>query len=146
MKKNIIFIIVIIIITVIILLVLRQGSNKSSEVTPSPSPSLKSPGIISTKPDLLSGETIIAANQTIELMFNRPLENVPELKLRLEPKADYKVELSFDRQKALIIPTKPFELGTAYTLTILKDSKFEGGGRLNQEVNLHFRTVRYRGI
>lgn len=106
----------------------------------------QSPRVISTKPDLLSGETIIAATDTIELIFNRPLENAPELKLRLEPKSDYKVELSFDRQTAKIIPLQPFELGTAYTLTILKDSKFDGGGRLDKDLSLHFRTVRYRGI
>lgn len=104
-----------------------------------------SPELISTNPNPLE-DTIITADQVVEITFSQPLENAPEFKTKIEPKLDYKVELSGDKKTAKIIPALPFELGTTYTLFIMTDSKFEGGGRLPKELNFHFRTVRYRGF
>lgn len=105
----------------------------------------ESPKIISTKPDPLE-ETIISATEIVEITFNRPLENVGEFKSRIEPKIEYKVELSGDRKTARIIPAKPYELGTTYTLFIGPDSKFDGVGEWRQDKTFHFKTVKYRGV
>lgn len=104
-----------------------------------------SPQIVSTKPDPLE-EAIVGANETIEITFNRPLENVGEFKVRIEPKIEYKLELSQDRKTAKIIPLKPYELGTGYTLFIGHDTKFDGVGAWGQEKIYHFKTIRYRGV
>lgn len=105
----------------------------------------ESPKIISTKPDPLE-DTIIGASDTIEITFNRPLENSGEFKVRIEPKIDFKVELSSDRKTAKIIPAKSLELGAAYTLSIGTDTKFDGVGAWGQEKIYHFKTIRYRGV
>lgn len=105
----------------------------------------ESPRIISTKPDPLEG-AIVSANETIEITFNRSLENAGEFKVRLETKKDFKVELSPDRKTAKIIPFKPYELGTTYTLFIGPDTKFDGIGRWGEEKIYHFRTIQYRGV
>lgn len=141
MKKNIIFVIVLIFI-IIIILGFRQDKPSSP---PPPASQPDTPRLVSTKPDPLE-DTIIAADQIIEITFSHPLENIPEFKTKIEPKTDYKVKLSGDRKTAKIIPALPFELGTTYTLFIMTDSKFEGGGKLSQELNFHFRTVKYRGF
>lgn len=126
-----------------VFLALRQGSNKSSEVKPSPPLSLKSPRVISTNPE---ANGLISQQQTIEIIFNQPLENIGEFKHRIEPKIDYKLDLSSDRKIVKILPQKPYELGTEYTLFIMPESKFDGGERLDKEVIFHFKTVRYRGV
>src|SRR3989344_4451135 len=100
--------------------------------------------IVSTKPDSLS-DTIIPANQVIEISFNKPLQNIPEFKVRIEPKIEFKVELSSDRKTARIKPVKPFDLGTSYTLTINPDTKFDGVGEWGQTKDFHFRTITYKG-
>lgn len=130
------------ILSLFFLLGLRQDKPTT---TPQPSSQPDTPRLISTKPNPLE-DTIIAADQIIEITFSHALENIPEFKTKIEPKTDYKVELSGDRKTAKIIPALPFELGTTYTLFIMTDSKFEGGGRLSQELNFHFRTVKYRGF
>lgn len=112
---------------------------------PSPTPQNDSPRIVSTKPDPLDG-ALVSASEVIEINFNRPLENVPELKIRVDPKIDLKVELTTDKKTAKIIPIKDYELGALYTLFILPDSKFEGGGKLGVEKIFHFHTIRYRGV
>lgn len=140
-KKNIIIITVIIFIIVIIL-GLRQDKPTTA---PQPSSQPNTPRLISTNPNPLE-DTIIAADQIIEITFSHPLENIPEFKTKIEPKTDYRVELSGDKKIVKIIPVAPFELGTTYTLFIAADSKFEGGARLDKELNFHFRTVRYRGF
>ncbi|MBU1031839.1 hypothetical protein KKE03_02890, partial [Patescibacteria group bacterium] len=101
--------------------------------------------IVSTKPDPLE-DTIIPATATIEITFNRPLENVGEFKLRMEPKIDYKIELSGDRKTAKIIPVKPYQLGTTYTIFIGTETKFDGVGRWGEEKIFHYRTISYRGV
>lgn len=104
-----------------------------------------SPQVVSTKPDPLE-EAIISADQTVEITFNRPLENVGEFKVRLESKKDFKIELSSDRKTAKIIPTTPYELGATYTLFITPDTKFDGVGGWGQEKVYHFKTIQYRGV
>ena len=103
------------------------------------------PKIVSTKPDPLEN-AIIGANEIIEISFNRPLENVGEFKSRLEPKIDYKVELSPDRKTARIIPNKPYELGASFTIFIGPDTKFDGVGAWGQEKIYHFKTIKYTGV
>ena len=105
----------------------------------------ESPRIVSTKPDPLD-ETIIPATETIEITFNKPLQNAPELKLRIEPKYEYSVELSSDKKTAKIIPLKSLELGATYTLYIGRDTKFEETGEWGKDQTFRFRTVKYRGI
>ena len=120
-----------------------QASKPPTNVAP-PSQT-DPPKITSTKPDPLEN-SIVSANQTIEITFNRPLENVGEFKSKIEPKVDYKVELSGDRKTAKIIPTKPFDLGLTYTFFIGTESKFDGVGRWGQEKIFHFKTITYRGV
>ncbi len=105
----------------------------------------ESPKIVSTKPDPLE-DTVIASTETVEITFNMSLQNSAELKLRMEPEMDYKVELSGDRKTAKIIPAKPYQLGTTYTLFIGPESKFDGVGRWGEEKIYHFRTIAYRGV
>lgn len=107
--------------------------------------SKESPRIISTKPEPLE-DMIISATDIVEITFNRPLENVGEFKSHIEPKIDYKVELSGDRKTAKIIPAKPYQLGTTYTLFINPDTKFDGVGEWRQDKTFHFKTITYRGV
>lgn len=127
-----------------------QAKNKTnpSDITQTnkaPDKQSESPEIISTIPDPLD-ETIIPASQVIEITFNKSLQNVPEFKVRIEPKIDFKVELSPDRKTAKITTSKPFNLGAEYTLSIGPDTKFDGAGEWGQNKSFHFRTVPYRGV
>ena len=107
----------------------------------------ESPGvkIISTKPDPLEG-AIVSADQTIEISFNKTLENEGEFKLRIDPELPFKIQLSSDRKTAKIIPQTPYELGKTYTLFIKSDTKFDGIGQWGEEKIFHVNTVKYRGI
>lgn len=105
----------------------------------------ESPKIVSTKPDPLE-DTIISANEVVEITFNKPLQNSGEFKLRIEPQIDYKVELSGDRKTAKIIPAKPYNLSTTYTIFIGPETKFDGSGNWGQEKIFHFKTITYRGV
>lgn len=116
---------------------LRPSSNSNTQSD--------KPQIVSTKPDPLN-DSIVGANDTLEISFNRALENVGEFKVRIEPKIDFKTELSGDRKTAKIIPSKPFELGTSYTIFIGPDSKFDGVGPWGEEKVFHIRTIKYRGV
>lgn len=129
---------------------LRPGQGiKIAPQSPKPSSlpisQTDSPKIVSTKPDPLE-EAIITADQIIEITFSIPLENVGEFKRKIEPVIDYEVKLTQDRKTVKIIPKKPYELGTGYTLFILPDSKFDGIGEWRKEQVYHFKTIRYRGI
>ncbi len=120
--------------------------SDTKQVAPAPQASSSNKvAIVSTNPNPLD-ENIIGGNDTIEITFNRPLENVGEFKVRIEPKVDFKVELSSDRKTAKIIPVKPFELGTTYTLFIGPETKFDGVGRWGEEKIFHFKTIRYTGV
>ncbi|KKQ81574.1 MAG: hypothetical protein UT04_C0069G0001, partial [Candidatus Daviesbacteria bacterium GW2011_GWF2_38_7] len=126
----------------------QKNSLNSSKPTSKPSQTISpsdKPQIISTKPDPLD-ETIISAAEIIEITFNRPLENVGELKVKIEPNIEYKVELSGDRKTAKIIPVKPYNLGASYTLSIGPDSKFDGVGSWGKDKTYHFRTIKYTGV
>ena len=146
MKKKLTILVVIITVTAAGLLWLKtnQPLTPSSSTTTPPTQTDK-PQIISTKPDPLEN-AIIGANEIIEISFNRPLENVGEFKSRLEPKIDYKVELSPDRKTARIIPNKPYELGASFTIFIGPDTKFDGVGAWGQEKIYHFKTIKYTGV
>lgn len=128
--------------------IFQQGlGGKSPAITPkllddSQTQEIK---IISTNPSPLE-ETTILPTQTIEITFNQPLENAPEFRTIMDPKADYKIELSDDRKTAKIIPNKPYVLGGGYTLHILGNTKFEGKRELNREEIFHFKTISYSGV
>lgn len=107
--------------------------------------SKESPFVVSTKPDPLE-DNLVSGSDPVEITFNRPLENVGEFKSRIEPKIDYKVELSSDRKTAKIIPSKPYPLGTTFTLFIGPDSKFDGVGNWGKDKTYHFRTIKYTGV
>lgn len=138
----------ILVIVLIITLIRIDNKPSSSTTTPKPSSSQISqndkPQIVSTKPDPLD-ENIVSASEIIEITFNRSLENVGEFKVRIEPEIEYKIELSGDRKTAKIIPAKPYQLGTTYTLFIGPDSKFDGIGSWGQDKTFHFKTITYRG-
>lgn len=119
-----------------------SSSSSTSSIAPSSS---DKPQIVSTKPNPLDN-IIIPATEIVEVTFNRPLENVGEFKSRIEPKIDYKVELSGDRKTARIITTKAYDLGTTYTLFIGSETKFDGVGRWGEEKIFHFRTIKYTGV
>ena len=151
MNKKIFGLVAIIFIVGLFLLTNKQEHQKLQN-TPMPVPSVSQtdpPQIIFTKPSPLE-EAIISAAEVIEITFNRSLENEGELKLKFEPKleykTDYKIELSQDRKTAKIIPLVPYELGSTYTLFIGTDTKFDGVGAWGQEKIYHFKTIRYRGV
>lgn len=119
--------------------------SKNVEIAPETNSQTDSPGIISTKPDPLDNG-VVAAAEPIEITFNKPLQNVGEFKVRIEPQTDYKVELSPDRKTARIIFNKPLELGTAYSIYIGRDTKFDGVGEWGVDREFHFRTISYKGV
>ncbi len=124
---------------------LHSAQSTNLKVQQSSTPTSESPKIISTKPDPLE-DTIISATDSIEITFNRPLQNSGEFKLRIEPKTDVKIDLSSDRKTAKIIPVKPFGLGVTYTIFIGPDTKFDVTGNWNQDKMYHFKTVKYTGV
>lgn len=130
-----------------ILLINQQYANSPKEPisTPTPHPESSSPTVVSTKPDPLEG-AVIPANQVIEITFSHPLENDPEFRRRFDPEIEYKLELSADKKMVRFIPVKLYELGVGYTLFILPDTKFVGGGKLDGEKTYHFNTIKYRGV
>lgn len=124
----------------------KSPQQPAAESTPTPSVSENDPPqIISTKPNPLE-EAIVSANEVLEFTFNRALENEGELKIKTEPKNEYKIQLSQDRKTAKVTPINPFELGATYTLTIGRDTKFQGIGEWKQEKMYHFKTIKYRGV
>lgn len=146
MKNIKVITVIIVILTVTTISVWDQTRPKSEPKEPIPSVSENDPPqIISTKPDPLD-EAIVSANEVLEFTFNRPLENEGELKIKTEPPNEYKIQLSQDRKTAKVIPVNPFELGATYTLTIGRDTKFQGIGEWKQEKMYHFKTIRYRGV
>lgn len=103
------------------------------------------PELVSTNPSPLD-ETILWAQQSIELNFNLPLENAPEFKHKIEPKYDYKIELSDDRKTIKITPIKPLPLGQTFTLTISKETKFDNKKFMDKDYTFHFKTIEYKGV
>jgi hypothetical protein len=111
------------------------------------------PEVVSSNPQFKEDPIVILPNQTIEITFNIPFENTGEVKNRLDPQAELKVELSEDRKTVKFTPVKPLKLGTTYTLSILPDSKFNTNPGKNEtkvvldhNFDFHFKTLEYRGI
>lgn len=134
-----------IIAVILILFYLKSLLTSPPATQPTPATQNELPKIVSTQPEPLD-DAIVSVEQIIEITFNRSLENVGEFKVRLEPQVDYKVELSGDRKTAKIKPTKPYQLGTTYTLFIGPETKFDGVGRWGEEKVFHFRTIKYTGV
>lgn len=141
---------VVAIIGAVLILIFQQGLYSKNE--PSSGTEVKNeqvqnenPDIIATNPSPLD-QSVILPTQSIELNFNYPLENIPEFKHKIEPKVDYKIELSTDRKTAKIIPTTSFGLGMTYTLFIAPETKFDGNKTLGKEIIYHFKTIEYKGI
>lgn len=128
--------------------IFSKSDSSASPNKTSPTTQVKpndKPQIVSTRPDPLDN-SVVSTTEIVEITFNRSLENVGEFKVRIEPKINYKVELSGDRKTAKIIPEKPYELGTTYTLFIGPETKFDGVGRWGEEKIFHFRTIKYTGV
>lgn len=122
--------------------------SQESRVRSQEIPESADPQVVSTNPAPLKEkkEVTILPTQVLEFSFNRPLENVPETKITLEPTHDFKVELSEDRKTVKVIPVKPFELGQGYTIFIKSDTKFDGGKNLGSDTDFHFTTISYKGV
>ena len=149
-SKKTIVIIIIFVLSLAGFIILKKIVPSKNAPTVQPEDVLKhsennSPQVVSTKPDPLE-DSIVPAEGTIEITFNKPLENVGEFKVKIEPELDFKKELSSDRKTAKITPNKSYELGTTYTIFIGPDSKFDGVGNWGQEKIFHFRTIKYQGI
>ena len=69
-----------------------------------------------------------------------------ELKIRIEPKIDFKVSVTNEGRTGVITFPKGLELGTSYTLFIGPETKFIGMGRWGEEKVFHFRTIPYKGV
>lgn len=147
-KRNL-FIVFLVIAAVIIAFSLKFSPDEPKQPPSEPKTNQNKPNeapkIVSTKPDPLN-ESIVSATEVIEITFNRPLENVGEFKVKIEPGKKIKVELSGDRKTAKIIPLEPYDLGAGYTLFIGSETKFDGVGRWGEEKVFHFRTIRYTGV
>lgn len=126
--------------------------NPSSETnqtsSPTPQAEIKSdkPKLVSTKPENLKEGTIVTSSQVIEITFSHPIENKGEVKRELDPNLPYKVELSSDRKTVLLMPDKLWETGKGYTFTVKRDTKFDGGLRMENDQTFHFNTITYQGI
>lgn len=150
-KQKVIIVITILGLILIYIFQRGLGSTPQAQTTPSSKEKIEvsatdDPQVVSTKPSPLD-ESIISPTSTIEITFNRPLENIGEFKHKLEPKMDYQVKLSDDRKTAKITASPSFPLGTTYTLFIYaNETKFDGGKRLNQDYTFHFKTIEYKGV
>lgn len=140
-------IIVIVILSAVGFFIFKKQAAPKAEIqqTTTPTKEDSSPKIVSTKPDPLEN-TIIPADGIIEITFNAPLQNSGEFKTRIEPKVEYKIELSQDRKTAKIIFQQALELGRSFTLFIGPETKFDGVQNWGQEKIYHFHTVSYKGV
>src|SRR3989338_10213395 len=143
--KKLALVFVIISIVLIVLLGIRGITQSVPASQHTPVSENDKPTIISTKPEPLEN-AVVSATETVEIIFNCPLENIGEFKFRIDPKAEIKIELSPDRKTAKIIPQTPYELGVTYTIFIGPESKFDGVGNWGKEAIYHFQTIRFRGI
>lgn len=98
--------------------------------------------VVSTNPATLDGATI-SPTQTLEITFNKPLVH-DDTRVVVEPKADYRTDLSSDHKTLKIIPK--FNLGSSYTLTIKSGYGTDTGEKLDQDLNFHFDTISYNGV
>ena len=145
-KKITIALLILTSLAVIMFMSQKPPESTKTEVQTKPQVSeTDSPQIVSTNPDPLE-DNIVSATQVIEISFNRPLQNSGEFKLRIEPKIDFKIDLTQDRKTAKISFVKPLELGLTYTIFIGPETKFDGMGNWGQEKIYHFKTVKYTGV
>jgi hypothetical protein len=152
MNKKIILICITIIVFVIIItfIFLRPKTEPALNTLPATQQAhivseTDPPQVVSTKPADLDG-SLVSSSKTIEITFNRPLENVGEFKTRIEPEVNFKKTLSSDRKTGIITFEKPLELGKSYLLSIGADTKFDGVGNWGQTKEFRFRTTPYRGL
>ena len=119
---------VIVAIGAILIAVFQFGLGGNGTPRPSEISQSDSPVVTATNPAAMKEKktVVVLPTQPIEITFNQPLENVPETRITIEPKADYKVELSGDKKTIKIIPVTPYSLGQGYSLFIKADTKFDG--------------------
>lgn len=146
-KKIIIIIVIASVFFIFVFYKLLAGNINKNSVSESKKDEAMQTGVVvtGTNPDPLEN-IIITENQIIKISFSDPLENIGEIKYKIDPKVELKVELSADRKTATLTPVKKFDLGNTYTLFITPDSKFDGGKRLSSDKVYHFRTVAFRGF
>lgn len=102
------------------------------------------PRLLSTKPE---NHGVISPTESIELTFNKPIENAGELKFKIDPTADVKVVLSDDRKTAKFVPNTPYLLGQSYRILIFNDfTKFDNKERLDSGIEFDFNTIPYNGV
>lgn len=101
--------------------------------------------ILTTSPDPLD-ESTVTPTQTIQITFSQPAQNVPELKVKIEPVIDLNLQLSGDRKTLKISPKQSFGLQQGYTVTIPADAKFDGNRTLGNDLQFHFKTISYSGV
>ena len=118
--------------------------------TPRPSDVSQSDSIelTSTSPSQLKAkqDVTILPTQALTFTFNQPLQNVPETRYTIEPKADVKLQLSDDRKTLTITPNTPYSLGQGYTLFIKGGTKFDNNKTLGSDQDFHFSTINYTGV
>jgi hypothetical protein len=149
LKQKIIWIVILIGIALIAIfqygLVPNQAQNQAQKPTQEQPQSEQHAKLVSTSPSPFDN-SIILPTQTLEFTFSDPIENPGELKIRLEPETEIEVSLSDDKKTAKVTPKKSFDLGQSYTLFITSDTKFEGGKKLDQNLQFGFRTIEYNGV
>jgi hypothetical protein len=100
--------------------------------------------VVSTVPDNLDNG-VVPPTSTIELTFNKPLVR-DDTRIVLDPKTDYRTDLSSDHKTLKIIPGKSFDLGKDYTLTIKQGYGTDTGEKTDSDIIFHFKTVEYNGV
>lgn len=142
------------IVGILLILLARVGLSSPSNVPKLPSAQSQAEPkstqsdkveILTTSPDPLN-ESTVTPTQTIQITFSQPAQNVPELKVRIEPVIDLNLQLSDDRKTLKISPKQSFGLQQGYSITIPADAKFDGGRTLGTDLLFHFKTISYSGI
>lgn len=140
-KKSVFIIITIIFLALVFFLV------KNKPVT-TPTPPSNQLQIISTKPSPLDEATILPT-QNIEITFNKEIV-LSEFKHKFDPEVEYETEV-IDGKNNLgktfrIKFKKSLQLGSGYTLFILKETHTEDKELLDKEYVFHIKTINYRGV
>ncbi len=119
-------------------------SSSQSQVTTQPGQNDRVE-VLSTSPTPLNGSTVFPT-QTIQITFSQPAQNIPELKVRIEPSVELNLQLSLDRKTLKISPKTTFGLQQGYNLIIPADAKFDGSKTLGKDMQFHFKTIDYSGV
>lgn len=128
-----------------ILIIIFQRGIYSNSTPQSQTTNNQEIEVVSTSPSPLE-EAVVLPNQEIKITFNYPIQNSGEFKVKMDPAAEYKITLSEDRKTAQINFSKPLKLGGGYTIFIQPDTKFDGKGNLNKDINFHIKTINYSGV